>query len=226
MSQYFHFENMTKLIVGSTTTVTLPSGSNLRLGGQGYALSSNLTCNLATTGFGGLDTGALGVSLLYYVYAVRNAGLAVGLVASLSATAPSGFTAYRKIGAFITDTTSLVFRTYFFNEINNITYTADGNTGSTGWTMTPANWIASQTSLGTGRTQLNPTAGIFSVTPSGVASPTQASIGQHVYVESSSATAIVVRGSNATPALSAEQGTVNIAKTGVDAIQPDWTRDS
>lgn len=222
MGQFFGNEKITKLVKSSSTIVSLPAGAKIKNGGQGYTNSSAILCTTSTSGFGGIDTGSIAASTFYYVYAVVQSGV-LGLVASTSATSPTGFNNYRKVGAFYTDGSSNIFKAYWYGEINNLTYLADGSTGSTGWNMSPASWIASQSVPGGGRTTFTPAAGIFSVDPYGVASPTQASIGQHVYMESVTATSITVRGSNATPALAAEAGTVNITKVGIDAIQPDWS---
>jgi hypothetical protein len=222
MAQHFGYEKVAKLQYTSTTQVTLLSGSNLRIGGQGYPLTSNIVCTTSTSGFGGIDTGSVAASTFYYVYAVVSSGV-VGLVASTSATAPTGFSGYRKVGAFYTNGSSQVFKAYWFGEVNNLIYTASGTAGATDWSMSPANWIASQTALGTGRTEHTPTTGIFSVNPNAVASPTQASIGQHFYMESVLTNSIIVRGSNATPALANEAGMITVTKNDIDATQPDWS---
>lgn len=219
-------DRLGKLVLTSTTVVTLnppASGANLlTIGGKQYAFTSK-TLSTATSGFGGIDTGVIAISSFYYVYAVVSAGVP-GLVASLSSSAPTGFTSYKKVGAFYTNpAATTIFKAYYFGEINNLVYSAAGTAGATGFAMSPAGWIATQTVLGTGRTEFGPAAGIFSVDPQSVACPQGASQGQHLYLESSLFNSIIVRGSNATPALSNTFGPLIVTKAGIDAIQPDWS---
>lgn len=101
------------LVIASNTSVTLAPTLALPMfvsaNGSQYFATSTLTCNLSTTGAGGLDTGSLVALTLYYVYAVVSAG-ALALVASTSppSTGPSGFTVTRSqlVGAFYTDQSS------------------------------------------------------------------------------------------------------------------------
>lgn len=220
MAQFFGAEKVQKLELVSTTTVSLPSGSLLKIGGQARALSSNLTCNTAVSGAGGIDAGSVATLTFYYVYAIINSGV-VSLVASTSAVAPSGFTTYRKVGAFYTNASSQVFKAYWFGEVNNLTYSASGSdAGLT--SMQPAGW-ATYLNLGTGRNQLTYAAGFVCVAPNAVACPDGASQGQHCYLETSGATALIIRGSNATPVLANEAWQLIVNKRDVDAIQPDWS---
>ena len=98
MAQFFGIEEIKELTKSSQTTLTWTSGSNLRIGGQAYKISSNLILDLATD----IDTGSASASTIYYVYAVVVAGV-VSLKYSLSSSAPTGIDAYRKIGSFRTD---------------------------------------------------------------------------------------------------------------------------
>jgi hypothetical protein len=99
-------EKIGSLTKTSSTQVQLSGSSLVKLGGQFYSLSSP-TLLTSTTGIGGLDTGAIAASSFYYVYAVSN-GTTQGIVASLSATSPSGFTRYSKVGEFQTNSLSEV----------------------------------------------------------------------------------------------------------------------
>jgi hypothetical protein len=99
-------EKIGTLTKTSTTQVQLTGDSIIKLGGQQRVLQSP-TLLTSVSGIGGLDTGAIAASSFYYVYAVYN-GSATGIVASLSASSPSGFTRYKKVGAFYTDSGSLI----------------------------------------------------------------------------------------------------------------------
>lgn len=96
--QFYGTEDIKDLTKASQTTLEWAAGSNLRIGGQAYNVTSVLTLDLATD----IDTGSVASDTIYYVYAVVVAGV-VSLKYSLSDTAPTGFEAYRKIGAFQTD---------------------------------------------------------------------------------------------------------------------------
>lgn len=92
----------------STTQVKLPTGSRVTVGGQQYATTSDLFVTTSGTGAGGLDTGTLSTSQIWYVHAVVSVG-ALALVASLSKTAPTGFTTFTWTGwVFFTNTSSQV----------------------------------------------------------------------------------------------------------------------
>lgn len=98
MAQFFGTEDIKDLTKTSQTTLEWAAGSVLRIGGQAYSVTSALTLDLATD----IDTGSVANDTIYYVYAVVVAGV-VSLKYSLSSSAPTGFEAYRKIGAFSTD---------------------------------------------------------------------------------------------------------------------------
>lgn len=120
-------------VVASTTTVTL-SQSYFSLGAVQLTNTGVVTLNGAATGINGLDTGALGAVKFYYIHVVSNSG-ALGLVASLSKTAPTGFSTFRWTGyAFYTNDSS---------QIKGVT-----NTASTGWmVITPSLLTAGFTSV-------------------------------------------------------------------------------
>ena len=117
MGQKLGDDNIPKLVVASTTTATLAITNGgqptlCTIAGQQFSPASLLTLNTATVGANGLDAGALGVSQLWYVYAIANQStFAMALVASLSATPtmPSGYgTAYKLVGGFNTNVSSQV----------------------------------------------------------------------------------------------------------------------
>jgi microcystin-dependent protein len=96
--QFFGQEKINKLQKATATTLTWPSGSSLRIGGQSYKLTSNKTLDLSAD----IDTGSVAANTLYYVYAVALSG-AVSLKYSLSSEAPTGFAAFRLIGNLVTN---------------------------------------------------------------------------------------------------------------------------
>jgi len=97
-----------QLVLASTTTITMALtylGLPVRItvGGQQYQQTAAITMNLATTGVNALDSGALVLNTLYYIYAIVSGG-ALALVASTNAptTGPTGYTSWKEIGRFRT----------------------------------------------------------------------------------------------------------------------------
>jgi hypothetical protein len=115
MGQVLGPDNIPNLVKASGTELTLAAthlgrDTRITVGGQQYRVTSTLTCDLTTTGAGGLDTGSLGSShQLYYVYAVTSNSSAA-LIASLSkpATGPAGFATYTLAGAFYVSDTAVI----------------------------------------------------------------------------------------------------------------------
>jgi microcystin-dependent protein len=99
--QFFGQEKINKLQKATATTLTWPSGSSLRIGGQSYKLTSNKTLDLSAD----IDTGSVAANTLYYIYAVALSGV-VSLKYSLSSEAPTGFAAFRLIGNLVTNISS------------------------------------------------------------------------------------------------------------------------
>lgn len=116
-------------IVSSGTTSTAASGSlthsfvatesTMRVGAYH---DRNAT---ATSNFDNFSIVSDIASSFYYVYAVYN-GSATGLIASLSAVSPTGFTRFKKVGAFNTNTSSQVSLSFFFGENKQIKARAIG----------------------------------------------------------------------------------------------------
>lgn len=104
ITQFMSPEVIPQLVVQSVSQVKLPAGGSMLCGGRGVILDTDL---LST-----LDTGALAASTLYYVYVVI-LNNAIGLVLSLSASSPSGYTIYRKIGrAFTNGNSQIIYADY------------------------------------------------------------------------------------------------------------------
>jgi hypothetical protein len=83
-----------------SSTVVRMSGTNLiRLENVLYSISNPEINTANPNGIGGLDTGSWANELTYYMYFVKS-GSSIGLVASLSSVAPTGFVMHRKCGAF------------------------------------------------------------------------------------------------------------------------------
>lgn len=104
MAQVLGPDNLPDLVIATTTTITmgttyLGKETRITIGGQQYLYSSLITLNFAVTGINGLDTGAIALNSLYYIYSVQTSGVP-GLVASLAApgTGPTGFTAWKEVG--------------------------------------------------------------------------------------------------------------------------------
>lgn len=104
--------NLTK-----TGSLTLQASSmNVQVKGLGVRTTGFLNLNMAVNGLNGLDTGAVAINNYYYVYVVIS-GVSVGLVASLSSSAPVGFLIYKKVGALNTNQITLtVDQTINFGE--------------------------------------------------------------------------------------------------------------
>jgi hypothetical protein len=90
--------------------------------GQMYQSLTHLQINTALTGVGGLDTGTLSPFSTYYVHAVLS-GSSLALVASLSKTAPTGFSVFQYTGfMFITNGSSQITYTLVENDSVNASY--------------------------------------------------------------------------------------------------------
>ena len=97
-------ENLSKLTKLTGTTLSL-GASRINIGALQW-VTSTLTLNTAVVGLGGVDA-TLAVSSLYYCYAVVSSGTAY-LIASLSATAPTGYAQCRMVGAFYSNASSQI----------------------------------------------------------------------------------------------------------------------
>lgn len=71
MGRFFGSEIKKSPVQLSTTTVRLPSGSFLKLGGQGFTLLSDLEASISASGLGGLEAGSVvpihGIMFLFVV---------------------------------------------------------------------------------------------------------------------------------------------------------------
>ena len=98
-------ENIASLTKASTTTTTLPA-SRFNIGASQYVPTSSLTLNTAVTGAGGLDA-TIVASKIYFVYAVL-LNSAPALIASQSNLSPTGFTQFKLVGYFYSNSTSQI----------------------------------------------------------------------------------------------------------------------
>lgn len=196
-----------KLVRLSATQVQLPLG----------LAPTALTVTTSVSGIGGLDTGAIAASSLYYVYLVNG----VSLIASLSATSPTGFTIYRKVGAFFTDSGSSIFRAFYFNEINIISLGA-GVTSTNGIYGQNIGWIAS--SAGTAPKTVTFTTGFFSVAPIIVATiGNTTGPGMSTATQTTSTTNTVIEMLDYNGNAQIDEFTIVAIKAEIDAVQPDWS---
>ncbi len=89
----------------STKSVVVPAGTHnpayFVIGGVPFQSTTNLECNLTINGPGGLNTGSLAASTIYYLYAIL-ANDGVSLLADLQdpSVGPSGYTLWTYLGAF------------------------------------------------------------------------------------------------------------------------------
>jgi len=183
------------------------------------ATLGSLTLNTAILGAGGLDTGSIAASTLYYVYTIVDSN-SIKLIASISSTSPTGFTQYKKVGAFYTDTSSNIFKAYFYGEINQTVFSAYFQSNGTAVGQTPINWVSSS-SNSSGSLNINLLPGIFSVEPRLLGNRAGSGGGT---------VATVATGGNAFSILLSQGNTqlnphqALIQKAGIDAAQPDWSR--
>jgi len=223
VGQFFGNEKITKLVKSSNTIVSLPSGSILKVGGQGYNDVSSLICTTSTSGFGGIDVGSVAASTFYYVYIVSNSGV-LGLVASTSATSPTGFASYRKVGAFYTDGSSNVFAAYWFNQVNQTVFSArviDGAGTTTVINEGPADFISGVfTNATTGNYVGTLISNLFSIAPN---ADIQATVDHGRAFVDTTTTTVTVGIRNAAGAGEDSDFFIKLHKANIDATQPDWS---
>jgi hypothetical protein len=203
-----------KLVKLSAIEVQLPAG----------LAPTSLTVNVNVSGVGGLDTGTNAVSSFYYVYLVNG----VSLVSSLSSETPVGFSVFRKVGSYYTDSTGNVFKAYWFGEVNLVVMSAV--IVSTTVSRFSFDFISSVS--GTTDRTVNFKPDIFSIAPAidpraQDASATVSGAGRrhHCIPRSSTTTACIFTGiDNPDTAFIAVALTyLFVSKQGIDAIQPDWS---
>jgi hypothetical protein len=124
--------NLTRI---SNTQVQLTGKSVVKLGGL-YQVLNSPSLVTSTTGIGGLDTGTVANNQLYYVYAVSN-GTTTGIVASTSNQKPVGFSRYKKVGAFQTNSAAQIILGFKLND-----------TGDTDWVSYTPNFGSLGTPIG------------------------------------------------------------------------------
>jgi hypothetical protein len=114
--QFFPSDQIIKSLVKTgPLSALLPSGSYLRIGGLGYALTYDLIMNIDTA----LDEGSLQPGSRYYIYVCVSSSLNPILVASLSADKPSVFDAATRVGRIDLNLSSeiIIVGTDFLNEV-------------------------------------------------------------------------------------------------------------
>jgi len=143
----------TQIDITADSAALANSSGNVLTTISGY--SSACTVNLSTTGDKGIDTGSIASSTVYHLYMTSN-GSTFSCLASTSATAPTmpgGYTFKYRVGAMITDGSSVLYRTLQSGRETQYTVTASTNTaamptaitGSSGNITTPTWTSASLT---------------------------------------------------------------------------------
>jgi hypothetical protein len=103
----------------SATTLTVAAGScSDSTNSYIIRIDSPITLNAATVGLNGIDTGSLGSSVIYNVFAISSAlkGYTQGVILSSSVTPllPAGYDIYRRIGYAVTDIGNNFMKLYQF----------------------------------------------------------------------------------------------------------------
>mgnify|MGYP000951889687 CR=1 FL=1 len=118
----------TQIIVPGSTAAP----AAVMIDGELYFNMANETMDINTSGRGGLDTGSVASSTLYYLYAIpATSGRGFDLVCSVTAptTGPTGFSAWSYLGSFATDGSSDILGAYCDgqyvagNIVNSVTVT-------------------------------------------------------------------------------------------------------
>lgn len=106
------FSNLKMSAPGNAASVSVSYNALTLFDGSGnFMPDTNVAGTITTTatGAGGLDTGMLAASTVYYAYRIAQPGGTKNWLFSLSSTAPtmpSGYTLKARIGAFVTDGTA------------------------------------------------------------------------------------------------------------------------
>lgn len=126
------FRNKEKIgVLSKSGTNTLElSATEIVFGARQYSFDS-LTLDVTTTGVGGVELGKSALTF-YYVYLVES-NQDVYLIASTSNQRPTGFSKYKKVGAFYTSGSNNLFKVYRFGQVPRETESAllDGLSANT-----------------------------------------------------------------------------------------------
>ncbi len=212
-------QKTTKLIRISGDQIQLLAGGVYKVGARYFEPSTALSLSRLVSGVGGMDA-AVAASTLYYVYVVNNGG-SPALIASTSESSPAGYTAYRKVGAFYTDTSANIFKVHIFLSTVNKTVGAWVETNLTFQHTTDEPWISS-VSLSTSTFTVSILAGVFSLPPFATATWARTDTQGFVRINSVSTSQLVTQAFNDAGANTSALMFVAIRKNGVDAAQPDW----
>jgi len=112
MQVFLSKENIGKLTKTGNTIVQL-SPSVITLGSKQYS-SGNLSCDLSVSGVGGIDSGFVAGTNLYYIYIVLDT--TSKLIISTSNKKPLGFALFKKVGALFTTPSGEIRDHYNIND--------------------------------------------------------------------------------------------------------------
>lgn len=220
-------EKITNFVKISNNQAQLLAGAVVKVGARFFKLSSALTFDRTVTGLGGLDSGVIANSTFYYVYVVQSGGVPY-LVASTNEQAPDGYTVHRKVGAFYTGTTGLIFKVYILGEINNTSFSAFITQASNTINSQTPDFIASTVLATAGVTTISYTSGLFSFKPAITTTSRKPNDNANIETMASICTSNTDDASGVTIVCAQSQTKVNslfditVSKQNVDAVQPNW----
>lgn len=213
-------ENIGVLTKTGNTTVQL-SNTNIVFGAKQYE-TGNLVLDINTTGLGGLEVSKQNLTF-YYVYLVDD-GINPYLIGSTSEQKPSGYSKYKKVGAFYTDGSGNIFKAYSLGYTVPQRYSFKYDTSLLDINHVPSDWISSVVKSGTAN----------HLKTCSIASGTFSSVPNYFFGNLNNGDSSVCATTETTSTISFRtrdlnntnvdrECTVNAIPTGLDAIQPDWT---
>lgn len=127
-----NYKNLALSSTGANSIVSVSYDALVLFDGANYItdLSASASIDTATTGAGGLDTGALAISTWYSVWRIAKEDGTKSWLISLSSTAPtmpSGYTFKARIGWIRTDSTANKYPLSFKQKGRKVSYVISGN---------------------------------------------------------------------------------------------------
>ena len=106
MGQILRDEKFLDLVRTSSTTLSLPAGTKVNVGGQQPVIDSDLELDITVVGVGGMDIAVTSGTYYIYVTVVNGAPFLIGSLND-DDTGPTGFPAYGIVGTMGTNGTSV-----------------------------------------------------------------------------------------------------------------------